>query len=178
MHHADRGLSATGSILSLQVRELDGKILIPYVFDTQSVTAEVAALVNDTVGTLAAARYSAGCDAQMAIIMGTGASGSIHDRLSQYLHYVVPFQAGTNACYLEHIGNISKWMEISSYFPRTSDMVVNIEWPGFHTHLLPRMEEDAQLDAESYNAGDQLFEKLTSGLYMGDIGRRILLRHA
>ncbi len=41
---------------------------------------------------------------------------------------------------------------------------------------LPVLDEDRQLDAESTNAGEQQFEKLTAGLYMGDIARRIILR--
>ena len=55
-------------------------------------------------------------------------------------------------------------------------MVVNIEWPGFASKALPQLPEDRQLDAESSDPGSQLFEKLTSGLYLGDIARRILLR--
>ena len=35
---------------------------------------------------------------------------------------------GTNACYLEQLGRITKWLP--QYRPRTPDMVVNIEWPG------------------------------------------------
>lgn len=36
--------------------------------------------------------------------------------------------------------------------------------------------EDAQLDKESSKPGDQVFEKLTAGMYMGDIARRIMSR--
>jgi hypothetical protein len=43
---------------------------------------------------------------------------------------------------------------------------------------LPVLEEDRQLDADSVNPGQQLFEKLTAGLYMGDIARRIMHRQA
>ena len=41
---------------------------------------------------------------------------------------------------------------------------------------LPVLDEDRQLDADSCNPGEQQFEKLTAGLYMGDIARRIMLR--
>lgn len=40
------------------------------------------------------------------------------------------------------------------------------------------LEEDRQLDEESTNPGQQSFEKLTAGLYMGDIARRIMRRQA
>ena len=41
--------------------------------------------------------------------------------------------AGTNACYMEQLGNITKWLP--HYRPRTPDMVVNIEWPGFQVSV-------------------------------------------
>ena len=41
---------------------------------------------------------------------------------------------------------------------------------------LPVLNEDRQLDEDSSNTGEQCFEKLTAGLYMGDIARRIILR--
>ena len=41
---------------------------------------------------------------------------------------------------------------------------------------LPVLDEDGQLDEDSSNTGEQCFEKLTAGLYMGDIARRIILR--
>jgi len=41
---------------------------------------------------------------------------------------------------------------------------------------LPVLDEDRQLDADSCSPGEQQFEKLTAGLYMGDIARRIMLR--
>lgn len=42
---------------------------------------------------------------------------------------------------------------------------------------LPVLDEDRQLDADSNNTGEQQFEKLTAGLYMGDIARRLILRY-
>ena len=82
--------------------------------------------------------------------------------------------AGTNACYVEQTRNISKWKP--KYLPRTPEMVVNIEWPGFHSEVLPQLEEDIELDRESSHPGDQGFEKLTAGLYLGDTARRIIHR--
>lgn len=62
------------------------------------------------------------------------------------------------------------------FLPRSPDMVVNIEWPGFASDALPLLPEDQQLDAESSDPGSQRFEKLASGLYLGDLARRLLLR--
>ncbi len=53
---------------------------------------------------------------------------------------------------------------------------MNVEWPGFRCGEIPLLEEDRELDSESNQPGDQVFEKLTSGLYLGDIARRILLK--
>ena len=52
--------------------------------------------------------------------------------------------AGTNACYVDQLSSISKWMP--KYLARTPDMVVNIEWPGFHSEVIPKLREDAELD--------------------------------
>ncbi|KAK9825122.1 hypothetical protein WJX81_000028 [Elliptochloris bilobata] len=126
--------------------------LLREAFQRQGVPrVHINALLNDTVATLAAARYLDGPDAIGSVIMGTG----------------------TNACYIEQLGNITKWMP--RYRARTPDMVVNIEWPGFAAPELPVLEEDRALDAESNNPGQQQFEKMTAGLYTGDIARRLLL---
>ena len=75
---------------------------------------------------------------------------------------------------MESIKNVSKFQ--LKYFARSPEMVINIEWPGFKCRAIERLQEDIDLDAESHRPGDQTFEKLTSGLYMGEIARRILLR--
>ncbi|KAK9857965.1 hypothetical protein WJX84_010542, partial [Apatococcus fuscideae] len=82
----------------------------------------------------------------------------------------------TNACYVEQIKNLPKYLP--QYMPRTTDMCVNTEWPGFFSHSLPILNEDQELDAESDHPGQHSFEKLTAGLYLGDVARRILLRFA
>lgn len=65
----------------------------------------VAALVNDTVGTLIAHSYRER-DVVCGVILGTG----------------------TNAAYVERVENIPKW----TGGPVTSgDMIVNMEWGGF-----------------------------------------------
>lgn len=53
-----------------------------------------------------------------------------------------------------------------------------MEWGNFKSAHLPLSEYDQALDAESLNPGEQIYEKLTSGMYMGEIVRRILLRMA
>ncbi len=56
-------------------------------------------------------------------------------------------------------------------------MVVNTEWGAFNntrTHL-PSTPYDNALDRHSINPGFQAFEKFISGMYLGEITRRVLL---
>ncbi|GAB2226770.1 hypothetical protein Droror1_Dr00008560 [Drosera rotundifolia] len=110
----------------------------------------VAALVNDTVGTLAVGHYNDE-DTVAAVIIGTG----------------------TNACYLERADAIIKCQGLLT---STGSMVVNMEWGNFWSSHLPRTQYDIELDSESRNPNEQGFEKMISGMYLGDIVRRVILR--
>jgi hypothetical protein len=100
---------------------------------------KVAALVNDTVGTLLARAYS-DTKARLGVILGTG----------------------TNACYLERAAKIDKWHGSKDGF-----MVINMEWGGFGSggafSLLPAHDVDHQLDAKTPNEGKQRYEKMIAG---------------
>ncbi|XP_050388125.1 hexokinase-1 [Argentina anserina] len=112
----------------------------------------VTALVNDTIGTLAGGRYH-NQNVIAAVILGTG----------------------TNAAYVERAHAIPKWHGL---LPKSGEMVINMEWGNFRSSHLPLTEYDQALDAESLNPGDQIFEKIISGMYLGDIVRRVLLKMA
>ncbi|XP_028795449.1 hexokinase-1-like [Neltuma alba] len=112
----------------------------------------VTALVNDTVGTLAGGRHTKK-DVIAAVILGTG----------------------TNAAYVERAQAIPKWHGL---LPKSGEMVINMEWGNFRSSHLPLTEYDSALDAESLNPGDQIFEKLISGMYLGEIVRRVLCKMA
>ncbi|KAL7114113.1 hypothetical protein ACP275_04G099600 [Erythranthe tilingii] len=118
----------------------------------KGVEMRVAALVNDTIGTLAGGRYTHN-DVSIAVILGTG----------------------TNAAYVERAQAIPKW---HGPLPKSGEMVINMEWGNFRSSHLPITEYDHALDVESLNPGEQIFEKLTSGMYLGEIVRRVLLRMA
>lgn len=111
----------------------------------------VSALVNDTVGTLAGARYWDN-DVMVAVILGTG----------------------TNACYVERIDAIPK---LQGQTHRSRNMIINTEWGAF-SNGLPLSEFDKDMDAASINPGEQIFEKTISGMYLGEIVRRVLLKMA
>jgi hexokinase len=105
----------------------------------------VAALINDTVGTLMAGAYAhAACD--LGVILGTG----------------------TNACYPERIERIGKL----SRKGEEGEMIINIEWGNFDG--LPANRFDAALDRASPNPGRQRMEKMISALYVGELVRLAL----
>lgn len=116
----------------------------------KGLSMRVSALVNDTVGTLALGHYHDE-DTVAAVIIGTG----------------------TNACYVERMDAIIKCQGILT---SSGVMVVNMEWGNFWSSHLPRTSYDIDLDAESPNPNEQGFEKMISGMYLGDIVRRVLLR--
>ncbi|KAH7093646.1 hypothetical protein FB567DRAFT_624875 [Paraphoma chrysanthemicola] len=108
----------------------------------------VTALTNDTIGTLLARAYIAPDTATT--IMGA------------------VFGTGTNGAYIEQAANITKLGG-----PNTRLMIVNSEWGNFDQNLeyLPFTEFDKMVDARSVNPGLEKFEKMVSGMYLGEILR-------
>lgn len=105
----------------------------------------IRALINDTVGTLAAGSYAdPACDS--GVIMGTG----------------------TNACYRERLSKIGKLkgMRGQGY------MIVNTEWGNFDKVRPTRY--DRILDRNSVNPGAMYLEKMVSGMYLGELLRLVL----
>ena len=109
---------------------------------------QIRALLNDTVGTLACGRYSSP-DVTMGIILGTG----------------------TNCCYIEKADSIAKLKNGAEGTPgRSTDksMVINMEWGSYISELLPMTADDYASDAAGANPGKCFFEKLISGMFMGE----------
>ena len=48
-------------------------------------------------------------------------------------------------------------------------MVINIEWGNFYGKALPRLPADEWLDSDSTNVGEQPFEKMIGGMYLGPL---------
>ncbi|KAF8377702.1 hypothetical protein HHK36_031086 [Tetracentron sinense] len=120
--------------------------------EKQGVDMPVSALVNDTVGDLVGGRYYSS-DTVVAVTLGMT----------------------TNAAYVEPAEAVPKW---HGPLPKSGEMVINMEWGNFSSSHLPITEFDTCLDAESSNPGDRIFEKLISGMYLGEIVRRVLLKMA
>ncbi|XP_008290689.1 putative hexokinase HKDC1 isoform X6 [Stegastes partitus] len=110
---------------------------------------DIAAVVNDTVGTMMSCAYE-DPQCEIGLIAGTG----------------------TNVCYMEEVKNIEK-TELQK-----GKMCVNTEWGGLGDDgslddiITPY---DTEVDQNSVNPGKQRFEKLTSGMYLGEIVRQVLL---
>ncbi|MED6222312.1 hypothetical protein PIB30_063133 [Stylosanthes scabra] len=73
----------------------------------------------------------------------------------------------TNAAYTE-----------PSEDPYSTEMVISMEWGNFRSPHLPLTSFDTRLDSESTNPGSGIFEKLISGMYLGEIARLVLLKLA
>ena len=117
----------------------------------------VAALVNDTVGTLMARSYTS-----------PGKTGTLLGAI---------FGTGTNGAYVEKISRITKMPTETIYDKSTGEMIVNTEWGSFDNQMsvLPDTPYDRDLDKESVNPGIQMFEKRVSGMFLGEVLRRAIL---
>ncbi|KAL0943344.1 glucokinase [Colletotrichum truncatum] len=127
--------------------------------DEQNLPLSVTALANDTVGTLAARAYTS-----------PGRSTTVVGAI---------FGTGTNGAYMERISRITKLHSLqgaSTYEPGAL-MALNTEWGGFDNKLevLPTTKFDRDLDRDSVNPDDQHFEKRISGMYLGELLRRVVL---
>merc|ERR1719193_2156748 len=74
------------------------------------------------------------------------------------------------ACALDHptckVGIILGTGVNAAYYEPEKGSVINIEW-GDLDKGLPRTDVDCAIDRSSPNAGNQFFEKLTAGMYLG-----------
>lgn len=130
--------------------------LLQIELDKLKLPVKVAALVNDTVGTLMARSYTS-----------PGKSSTLLGAI---------FGTGTNGAYVEKAGNIKKPI-IGDYDKTSGDMVVNTEWGSFDNQLnvLPNTSYDILLDQKSVNPGIQMFEKRVSGMFLGEIVRLVVV---
>ncbi|KAM8774337.1 hexokinase HKDC1 isoform 1-T1 [Rhynchonycteris naso] len=118
----------------------------------KDIDVDILALVNDTVGTMMTCAYDDPY-CEVGVIIGTG----------------------TNACYMEDMSNIDL---VEGDEGR---MCINTEWGAFGDDGALediRTEFDRDLDLGSLNPGKQLFEKMISALYLGELVRLILLKMA
>ncbi|KAL1970267.1 hypothetical protein VTN77DRAFT_5427 [Rasamsonia byssochlamydoides] len=134
---------------------VEGHDVVPQLeaaLEKRNVPVKIIALVNDTTGTLIASSYE---DAEIQI-------GSI-------------FSTGCNAAYMEQFGSIPK---IKDYdLPDDTPIAINTEYGAFDNDhkVLPRTRFDCAIDESSPRPGQQTYEKMVAGLYLGEILRLVLL---
>lgn len=134
-------------------------LMLQDAIDELHLPVRVAALVNDTVGTLMARSYTSPGKTETLL-------GAI-------------FGTGTNGAYVENLDKVKKIhiKEKSAPSGTKNQMIINTEWGSFDNHLsvLPNTIYDQELDAGSVNPGIQVFEKRVSGMFLGEILRRAIL---
>ena len=85
------------------------------------------------------------------------------------------FGTGVNAAYMEHVGDVPKIAHLN--LPPDMLVAINCEYGAFDNEhiVLPLTKYDHTIDRESPRPGQQAFEKMTAGLYLGEIFRLALL---
>ena len=81
---------------------------------------------------------------------------------------------GTNACYLEDLGNVGLWEEQDEDKEAPQHVIINTEWGAFGDNGeldFIKTKWDEAVDEGSLNPGKQTFEKMISGMYMGELTR-------
>ncbi|CAK5037732.1 unnamed protein product [Meloidogyne enterolobii] len=148
-----KGFSASGVV---------GKDVVQLLTDAcrrKNIAVNVVALVNDTVGTMLACSFF-DPDCSIGLIVGTG----------------------SNACYMERLENISKLnglVSVNDGLPE--EMCINCELGAFGDDGKIdkyRTVHDKKLDANSINPRKQTFEKMISGMYLGELVRLVLVELA
>ncbi|KAI8967983.1 hypothetical protein BDF20DRAFT_917223 [Mycotypha africana] len=123
-------------------------------FARKNLNVKVTAILNDTVGTLVAHAYT-----NPACRIG------------------LIFATGINAAYPEKLPLITKLDEsIRSKYPENTEMLINTEIDIFGSEAyLPLTKYDLALDASHNQPKFQLYEKMLSGAYMGELVRLIAM---
>nr|CAH8856878.1 unnamed protein product [Trichobilharzia regenti] len=124
--------------------------LLQVALDQLGLNVKCVAVVNDTVGTLASCALE---DPKCAVglIVGTG----------------------TNVAYIEDASKVELMTGV-----KEPEVVINTEWGAFGEKGeldCWRTQFDKCMDAESLHPGKQLYEKMVSGMYLGELVRHILV---
>ncbi|KAL0636181.1 hexokinase [Maublancomyces gigas] len=137
------------------IEGVEGHDVVPMfeaALERKGVPIKITALVNDTTGTLIASAYTDGTT-KIGCIFGTGC----------------------NAAYMEEMGCIPKLAHMK--LDPTLPIAINCEWGAFDNEhrILPRTTYDIHIDKHSPRPGQQTFEKMVAGLYLGEIFRLVLV---
>ncbi|KAG8190789.1 hypothetical protein JTE90_005825 [Oedothorax gibbosus] len=117
---------------------------------SSEIDIHVIAIINDTTGTLMSCAHR-DRDCRIGLIVGTGC----------------------NACYIERLEEVETW---TGDREPPDQVIINTEWGAFGDNgclEFLRTSFDRKLDENSNNPEKQLFEKMISGMYLGEIVRII-----
>ena len=118
----------------------------------RNLPVKITALVNDTTGTLIASAYTDDT-VKIGCIFGTGC----------------------NAAYMENCGSIPKLEHLN--LPPDMPMAINCEYGAFDNEhvVLPVTPYDVIIDRDSPRPGQQAYEKMIAGFYLGELFRLVLI---
>ncbi|XP_065648724.1 hexokinase-2 isoform X2 [Hydra vulgaris] len=114
----------------------------------QEISVGKIILLNDTTGVMMCGAYD-DPEVEIGLILGTG----------------------SNACYMEKLENIEKFEEVLS---GPQQFIVNMEWGAFGERdqlAFVATKFDLMVDEKSIHPGQQIFEKMISGMYLGELVR-------
>lgn len=117
------------------------------------VAIDVCAILNDTTGTLMSCAWK-NHNCKIGLIVGTGC----------------------NMCYVERVEEAELFEGASN---GKTHMLINTEWGAFGDNgalEFVRTRYDREIDEHSINRGKQTFEKMISGMYMGELVRLVLIK--
>ncbi|KAL2424176.1 Hexokinase [Exophiala dermatitidis] len=137
----------------------------------QNLPIQLVALVNDTTGALIASAYN-DPETIVGAIFGTGCNAAYMEKRKNIPKLARYSQSST-----------TKSKSSSNQDSQTNDadddglMAINCEYGAFdNSHsVLPRTKYDEIIDEESPRPGEQTFEKMSAGLYLGEIFRLVLV---
>jgi len=142
--------------------------LLQRALQEENINVTVAALVNDTPGTMFAGAY-ANPRVAAGLILGTG----------------------TNLCFAQKVADAAKLHDLRLFNSLPSVVtwrnapycgpdqvhIINTEWGGFGDgraeRSLPMCRFDEALDKLSVNPGEHLYEKMIGGMFLGELTRLI-----
>uniref|UniRef100_A0A1B6BZD2 Phosphotransferase n=1 Tax=Clastoptera arizonana TaxID=38151 RepID=A0A1B6BZD2_9HEMI len=142
-----KGFSCSGVVDTDVVAQLEAAIK-----RRGDIEIEVCGILNDTTGTLMSCCWK-NPNCRIGVIVGTGC----------------------NACYTERVEKVELYTGEKS----KPLMIVNTEWGamGDNKELdFVRTPYDEDVDVHSINPGKQKFEKMISGMYMGELVRLVVVK--
>ncbi|KAG8202144.1 hypothetical protein JTE90_010503 [Oedothorax gibbosus] len=134
------------------------------------IDVNVVAIINDTTGTLMACAHK-NRECRVGLIIGTGTNACFMDTV-----YVNEGKPKTRP-YMANVDNDVELWDRDAVEPR--QVIVNTEWGAFGDDGcldFIRTQYDREVDNISLNPKKQLFEKMISGMYMGEVARQVLVR--